>query len=417
MPRTLVDRSEQINYAAMMARIGQVATVPLSATARGPPGRPWKQMLADTPGATTSGEGPWFAAMDPGNHFPICAFIFKISHAGALVDGFFVNLSKASCYAGATSSDCWNQQSDVWARSKAWAHRRWNGWRPHYYRAASLAVGRFQQLLTQAVSAADFRGAVQELHMATCPHQHPPWVAERGPPQTVYGRCPLSIDLQDGNALDRVVTLSLRGMTAKKAKRCAMRKQQWTQRTLDGALRKCLPPETGQDKFIVFLGDAYDGHQHQVSAVHSWCHTMMHRSHQRLTSVVHAGNKDVVACMHEEVHQRRQASVRESRTCGEYVREPQQRCVQCLSWIPPPGWCQPRVAPLPQLWQVWCAQLLLHHYDDRMTRTFARDKNACVNIAQAAISILLNGVPSSQVQQFADEQNYHASASDRRVGG
>lgn len=91
------------------------------------------------------------------------------------------------------------------------------------------------------------------------------------------------------------------------------------------------------------------------------------------------------------------------------MREPQQRCVQCLPWIPPPGWCQPRVAPLPQLWQVWCAQLLLHHYDDRMTRTFARDKNACVNIAQAAISILLNGVPSSQVQQFADEQNYHAS--------
>lgn len=48
-------------------------------------------------------------------------------------------------------------------------------------------------------------------------------------------------------------------------------------------------------------------------------------------------------------------------------------------------------------------------------RTFARDKNACVNIAQAAISILLNGVPSSQVQQFEDEQNYFASASDRRV--
>jgi hypothetical protein len=93
------------------------------------------------------------------------------------------------------------------------------------------------------------------------------------------------------------------------------------------------------------------------------------------------------------------------------VREPQQRCVQCLPWIPPPGWCQPRSAPLPQLWQVWCTQLLLHHYDDRMTtgRTFARDKNACVNIAQAAISILLNGVPSSQVQQFEDEQNYFAS--------
>lgn len=52
---------------------------------------------------------------------------------------------------------------------------------------------------------------------------------------------------------------------------------------------------------------------------------------------------------------------------------------------------------------------LLHHRDDRMNRTFARDKNACVNIAQAAISILLNGVPSSQVQQFADEQNYYAS--------
>lgn len=78
-----------------------------------------------------------------------------------------------------------------------------------------------------------------------------------------------------------------------------MRKRQWTQRTLERALQKLLPPGTAQDKFFVFLGDAYDGHQHQVSpctALHD------HRQQPAFTGVVHAGNKDVVTCMHEEVH-------------------------------------------------------------------------------------------------------------------
>lgn len=39
----------------------------------------------------------------------------------------------------------------------------------------------------------------------------------------------------------------------------------------------------------------------------------------------------------------------------------------------------------------------------------SRDKNACVNIAQCSIHMLLHGVEAPQVQQFDDEINYHAT--------
>lgn len=203
-PRVTTGRT---NYAAMMARIAQVTTVPLPATTRGPPGRPWKEMLRDTPGTTTTAPGPWYVAMDPGNHSPLFAFVFKVNTAGALVDGFFANITKASLYSGSRSSDCWRHDSIMWARPKAWGNRRWFGWSPHYRRAASLAVGRFQQLLTQSVSAADFLRATEQLNMGPSPHQHPPWVVQRTPVRAVPGRCPLSFGaLQDGNALDRLLT-------------------------------------------------------------------------------------------------------------------------------------------------------------------------------------------------------------------
>lgn len=207
-PRVTTART---NYAAMfnrMASLRMVATAPqpLPPTTRGPPERPWQQMLAHEPGTTTSAQGPWCVAIDPGNHNPLYAFVFKVNTAGALTTGYFVHVSKASMHSGARSSDCWRHDSIMWARPQTWKNRRWFGWSPHYRRAASLAVGRFQQLLTQSVSAADFLRAVQELNMGPSPHQHPPWAVQRRQIRGTASRCPLSFDVQDGNAFDRLLT-------------------------------------------------------------------------------------------------------------------------------------------------------------------------------------------------------------------